>query len=209
MNQSEYADGLYAFDDPILKRMPDEAEAEGLPPIHIPDEVGRLLQVLIAASGARRILELGSLFGYSSIWMARALPADGSILTLEYSEKHAEVTRKNLQAVGLADKVEVRVGPALETLPSLEGSIFDLIFIDADKPNYPNYLDFALKLSHPGTLIVGDNTWRHGDVVTESEENGVGMAAFNRKLAAEPRLISTMVPTRDGGDAITVAVVRA
>ena len=208
MDLSEYADSLYPLNDPLLQKLPAEADAQGIPAIHIPDEVGRLLQVLIAGASVKRVLELGTLFGYSSIWMAKALPDDGSILSLEFSEKHAEVSRRNIEAAGLGDKVEVRVGAALDTLPSLEGSTFDLIFIDADKPNYPHYLDWAIKLSHPGTLILGDNTWRHGDVVTGTDENGTGMAEFNRKLAADSRLVSTMIPTRGGGDATTVAAVK-
>src|SRR5579872_880040 len=209
MNLAEYAETLFPTDDPLLIKLPEEAQAEGLPPIHIPDEVGRLLQLLIVGSGAKSILELGTLFGYSSIWMARALPSDGSILTLEFAEKHAEVSRRNLQTAGLAEKVEVRVGAALDTLPSLAGSTFDLIFIDADKINYPSYLDWAVQLSHPGTVIVADNTWRRGEVLDDADENGRAMGEFNRKVASDPRLLSTIIPTRDGADAVTVAVVRA
>jgi len=208
MNLGEYADSLYPANDPLLTRLPDEAQSEGLPAIHIPDEVGRLLQALIVSSGAKRVLELGTLFGYSSIWMARVLPADGSILSLEFSEKHAELSRRNLTTAGFADRVEVRVGAALDTLPALEGSRFDLIFIDADKVNYPKYLDWALKLSHPGTLIVADNTWRNGDVLNQADENGAAMGEFNGRVASNLRLVSTIIPTRSGGDAVMVAAVR-
>lgn len=208
MNLDEYAASLYPNDDDLLRRLPGEAESEGLPAIHIPDEVGRLLQVLILASGARRILELGTLFGYSSIWMARTLPAGGRILSLEAVPKHAELSRRNLETAGLAAKVEVKVGPALETLPTLEGSTFDFIFIDADKSNYPNYLDWALRLAHPGTVIAADNTWRQGEVVSGADETARAMAEFNRRVAAEPRLTSTLIPARGGADAVTVAVVR-
>lgn len=205
---AEYAEELYPKDE-LLERLPEEAEREGLPRIHIPDEIGRLLQVLIVSSGAKAILELGALFGYSSIWMGRALPADGSILSLEASARHVEVSRRNLERAGLSGRAEVREGAALDLLQDLEGRTFDLVFIDADKPNYPNYLDWALRLTRPGSLIVGDNTWRHGEVVSDGDENAKAMADFNKRVAEDPRLISTIIPTREGGDAVTVAAVRA
>lgn len=208
MNVSEYVTELYHTDDELLERLPAEAEKEGIPAIHIPDEVGRLLQVMIASSGARRVLELGTLFGYSSIWMARALPEDGHILTLEAQTKHAELSRRNLDVAGLASKVEVRVGNALETLPGLEGQVFDVIFIDADKVNYVHYLDWSLRLSRPGTVIIADNTWRHGDVLNRESPDGKALCEFNRRVATDDRLASAMITTRDGGDAVTVAVVR-
>jgi predicted O-methyltransferase YrrM len=210
MNLDEYVSSLYPTTDTLLRDLPEMAQQEGLPPIHIPDEVGRLLQVLIIVSGARRVLELGTLFGYSTIWMARALPDDGRIISLEAVEKHALVSRRNVEAAGMAGKVEVRLGPALGSLPALAGETFDLIFIDADKPGYVAYLDWALRLSKPGTVIVADNTWRHGDILTRTEDDGNRtMAEFNRRVAENERLASTIVATRNGGDAVTVAVVES
>jgi len=204
-----YTRDLYPTPDTLLAELPELARREGLPAIHIPDEVGRLLQILIVASRACRVLELGTLFGYSSIWIARALGADGRLVTLEADPKHAEVSRRNLARAGLSEKVEVVVGPALESLQSLAGEVFDLVFIDADKPSYISYLDFALRLSRPGTLIVADNTWRRGEVTaTDGDESARTMAEFNSRVANESRLISTIVPTKDGADAVTVAVVR-
>ncbi|HZT96098.1 MAG TPA: O-methyltransferase [Chloroflexota bacterium] len=207
---SEYAQDLYGTTaDELLRSLPEEAQREGLPAIHIPDEVGRLLQILILTSGVKRILELGTLFGYSSIWMGRVLPEDGHIVSLEAETRHVEVSRRNHARAGLEGKIEVRTGAALDVLPQLEGQTFDLIFIDADKVNYSNYLDWSLKLAHKGTLIVADNTWRHGDVAaSEADESGRAMAEFNRKLAEDRRLLSTLIPTRDCGDAVSVAYVR-
>ena len=209
MKLSEYAATLYQSPDELLERIPIEAQAEGLPPIHIPDEIGRLLQVLIVSTDTRRILELGTLFGYSTIWMARALPDDGHIVTLEAAAKHADLARRNLDAAGVSGKVEIRQGPALETLPVLADEQFDMIFIDADKVNYVNYLNWALRLSRPGSVIVADNTWRQGDVAAlGGDDNARAMAEFNCLVAGNGNLYSTIVPTRDGDDALTLAVVR-
>jgi predicted O-methyltransferase YrrM len=209
MTLGEYVTTLYPTRDALLQELPGKAEREGLPAIHIPDEVGRLLQVLIISSGVRTVLELGTLFGYSTIWMARALPGDGRIISLEAVEKHAAISKRNLEAAGLAAKVDVRVGPAIESLPRLSGQTFDLVFIDADKPGYVAYLEWALQLTHAGSLIVADNTWRHGDVVAATNDEGNRiMAEFNRLVAANEGLVSTVIATRDGGDAVTVATVR-
>lgn len=205
----EYADQLYGEKDELLAALPYEAEREGLPAIHIPDEIGRLLQVLIIASGTKTVLELGTLFGYSSIWMGRVLPADGRIISLEAEPEHARVSRRNIERAGLSDKVEVREGAALDSLSRLEESSFDLVFIDADKANYVNYLDWALRLTHPGSLILGDNTWRQGSLLAaDADEAARVMAEFNRAVAENDRLVSTIIPTREGRDAVTVAVVR-
>jgi predicted O-methyltransferase YrrM len=142
--------------------------------------------------------------------MTRALPPDGRLLTLEADPRHADVTRRNARRAGLADRIEVREGPALDSLVSLRGEEFDFIFIDADKTSYPQYLEAALQLSHPGTVIVGDNVWRGGVVTEDSGDEVVqAVARYNTDLARNPRLLSTIVSTRDGGDAASISVVRA
>lgn len=209
MNLDQYATSLYPAKDTLLEQLPAQAEQQGVPTIHIPDEVGRLLQVLTLSAGVRQILEIGTLFGYSSIWMARVLPPEGRITSLEVSDKHARLARENLAKAGVAEKVVIKVGPALSSLPQLEGTTFDLIFIDADKTGYIDYLGWALRLSRPGTLIVADNTWRHGGVLSDIEDEGNRtIAEFNQQVAHDERLVSTVISTRDGGDATTIAVVR-
>ncbi|HEX6161409.1 MAG TPA: O-methyltransferase, partial [Thermoanaerobaculia bacterium] len=150
----DYVSGLYVADDPEI----DQAD---LPEIAVSAPQGKVLYLLALACRANRILEIGTLAGYSAIWMARALPPDGRMVTLEYDPHHADVARANIERAGLADRVEVRVGAALETLPTLEGP-FDFIFIDADKENYPAYFRAAVSLSRPGTMIVADNVVRDG-----------------------------------------------
>jgi caffeoyl-CoA O-methyltransferase len=202
----------FAPEDAELRTANDRAQAAGLPPIQISPLQGKLLQVLAAAAGARKILEIGALAGYSGAWLARALPADGKLITLEVSAKHAEVVRETFAAAGVADRAEVRVGPALETLPTLASEApFDLVFIDADKGNYPAYLDWAVKLSRPGTIIVADNVIRGGRVFQSPppDENAAGGAAYNAKLLANPRLLSVAFPMDDEGmDGFAISVVR-
>lgn len=189
-------------DDPALQGLQAEAEKEGLPPISIGPEQGKFLQVLIQASGVRKVLEVGCLGGYSGAWMARALPADGRLISLELEEKHAAFTRRQWASLGLADKAEVRVGPALDTLPGLaEEAPFDLIFIDADKNNYPAYLEWALRYSKSGTIILGDNVSMGGRLVDQDRQESPaiqGMRRFAEAMAADPRLVSTVVPYADG-----------
>jgi len=154
--------------DAALESAVADSAAAGLPPISVTANQGKLLQLLARMQGARAILELGTLGGYSTIWLARALPAGGRLITLEAEPRYAELARANIARAGLAERVELRVGAALRTLPQLhaEGAgPFDLIFIDADKENYPGYFEWALRLSRPGTLIVGDNVVRDGAIV--------------------------------------------
>jgi predicted O-methyltransferase YrrM len=195
-------------------------EAAGLPPIAVTPNQGKLLELLARLNGARTILELGTLGGYSTIWLARALPEGGRLITLEAEPRYAEVARANIERAGFADVVELRVGLALETLPELlaEGrGPFDLIFIDADKENYPGYLDWSLKLSRPGTLIVGDNVVRDGailhpgarDPLTGSAELIGGVRRFYELLAEEPRVSATAIQTvgAKGYDGFALALV--
>ena len=194
--------------------------AAELPPITVSASQGKLLELLVRVHGAQRILELGTLGGYSTIWMARALPAGGRLVTLEASPRFAEVARANIARAGLAETVEVRVGPALETLPELtaDAAPFDLIFIDADKANYPHYLEWSLKLSRPGTLIVADNVIGGGAILDTDgsepwgEEGGVqGVRRFYDLLAAEPRVSATAIQTvgDKGYDGFVLALVTA
>jgi predicted O-methyltransferase YrrM len=172
----------------------------GLPAIDVSPLQGKLLFLIAQIQGARRILEIGTLGGYSTICLARALPADGRLTTLELNPRHAEVARSNISRAGLAEKVAVIVGPAAESLARLHdegGGPFDLIFIDADKSGYPHYLAWALKLSRPGTVIIGDNVVRRGAVADagSADENVRGVREFIESVASEPRLSATVIQT--------------
>lgn len=224
---------LFAPEDDALRGAIDALAANDMPAIQISPLQGRTLQVLAAACGARKMLEIGALSGYSSIWLARALPPDGRLISLEISEKHASVARASLARAGLSDHAEVRVGPGEELLPALltEGP-FDLIFIDADKPGYPTYLDWALKLSRPGTVIVADNVIRGGSPLHDALMSGTAavqasnaqpeyvphdnsdavvaaIGEYDRRVASDPRLISVVLPMDDDGtDGFAISVVR-
>lgn len=207
---SEWTADLFAREDDVLSDLRAEMERRDMPAIAVSAEEGKLLQVLASAIGARRILEIGTLGGYSAIWMARALPRDGYLLTLELEEKHAEVARAFAARAGLDTVIEVRVGPALESLDGLERETtppFDVCFIDADKESYPKYLDHAFRLVRPGGLILGDNAFLGGRILDPSDptESAVAMREFNRRIAEDRRLISVVVPIRDG---LSVSVVR-
>jgi len=186
----------------------------GLPSIDVSRLQGKFLELLVRIAGALRILEIGTLGGYSTIWMARALPQGGRIVTLEANPRHAEVARANLINAGVLDRVDLRLGRAIENLPALEASAagpFDLIFIDADKPSNPEYLQWAMKLSRPGTVIVTDNVVREGKVVDlKSDDKDVqGTRRFAELVAAEPRLSATVLQTvgSKGYDGFALAVV--
>ncbi len=207
MDLTDYIDSLYGGEDDLLRRMREKAADEGVPAIQVPFSLGQLLQVVVLASGARSILEIGTLFGYSAVLMGRVLPEDGHMLCLEVSSRHAEIARRNIADAGLSQQIEVRQGNALDLLPALQGQTFDFIFIDADKPGYPAYLDWALKVSKRGTVIVADNIWRHGEVTTDADENAAAMGKFNRLVAENPRLKTAIVPRTDGSDAASVSVV--
>jgi predicted O-methyltransferase YrrM len=200
--------------DPVLEAALAATAAAGIPMINVAPNQGKLLYVLAVAHGARTILEIGTLAGYSTIWLARALPADGRLITLEYEPKHAEVARANIARAGLAAQVEVRVGAALDTLPQLaaeDAGPFDLVFIDADKVNSVAYFNWALKLTRPGSLIIIDNVVRDGKVIdAASRDVSVqGVRALYEALAAEPRVAATAVQTvgSKGYDGLAVAVV--
>jgi predicted O-methyltransferase YrrM len=209
-----YITGLLAPHDPALESALEASAAAGLPEIQVSPNQGKFLNLLARLQSARAILELGTLGGYSTIWLARALPKDGRLVTLEADPKHAEVARANIARAGLAGIVELRLGPALETLPKLaaEGrGPFDLIFIDADKPNIPEYFAWALKLSRRGSLILVDNVVRDGAVIdaTSADPSIQGVRRFNELLAAEPRVSATAIQTvgSKGYDGFAIALV--
>jgi predicted O-methyltransferase YrrM len=212
----EYITNLFGPDDPTLAAALQDSVAAGLPPIAVTPPLGRLLHLLALSVGARRILEIGALAGYSAIWLARALPPDGRLITLEFDPRHAEIAQTNIARAGLADRAEVRVGRAIDSLAELVaegGEPFDLIFIDADKPSYLAYLQASLKLARSGALIVADNVVRQGRVadVEDDDANVRGVRQFNAALAAEPHLTATIVQTvsSKGYDGVAIAVVNS
>ncbi|MDB5442143.1 MAG: methyltransferase [Phenylobacterium sp.] len=181
--------------DEVLDQALSDSRAAGLPAINVAPNQGKLLQLLAQMVGATRILEIGTLGGYSTIWLARALPPDGQLVTLEYDPKHAEVARRNIERAGLADRVEVKVGRGVDLLPSLTGP-FDFSFIDADKASNPAYFAGALKLSRPGSVIVVDNVVRAGAVLEAGGSADVqGIRRMNEMIAAEARVTATAVQT--------------
>ena len=209
-----YLADLFVPSDPALDAALEASAAAGLPAISISPNQGKLLQLLARVQGARNILEIGTLGGYSTIWLARSLPAGGRLITLEFEPKHAEVARANFARAGLAGVVELRVGRALDTLPQLaaEGrGPFDLIFIDADKENYADYFVWALKLARRGTLIIADNVVRKGAVTDAGSSDPLvqGVRRFNELLAAEKRVSATVFQTvgTKGYDGFAIALV--
>src|SRR5580698_2257704 len=166
----EYLDTTVLDDDPVLSAALEDSDAAGLPKIAVSAQQGKFLSLLATAVGARRILEIGTLGGFSTIWLARGAGPDGRVITLEYEPKHAEVARANIDRAGVGDRVEVVVGPALETLPTVTQGPFDLVFIDADKENNPGYLEWAVKLTRPGSMIVVDNVVRDGAILSHGDD---------------------------------------
>ncbi len=210
----DYIENLFPPSDSALQAALSDSESNGLPQINVSANEGRLLHMLARLCGAKTILEIGTLGGYSTIWLARALPEGGRLLSLEYSPKHAEVARANIERAGLSDRVEVRVGAGLDLLPQLasngEGP-FDLFFIDADKENYPGYLEWAIKLSHPGSVILSDNLIRNGAVIDPKQGDVVPtvVASYNRELALNPRLESVILPiARESIDGLGITIVK-
>jgi predicted O-methyltransferase YrrM len=209
----DYIGAAFGLDDPALTETLAASEAAGLPPIAVSPAQGKLLHILARMLGARRILEVGTLGGYSTIWMARALPDDGRLTTLEIDPKHAETARASLAKAGLGHKVEVKVGPALESLASLHAAgeaPFDLVFIDADKQNNAAYFDWALKLTRPGALILVDNVVREGRVLNPDGDAMVqGVRRFYDRIKGEPKVTATAIQTvgLKGWDGLAVALV--
>jgi predicted O-methyltransferase YrrM len=189
-----YFTDLLVASDPVLNRALEASAEAGMPAIAVSPTQGKLLMLLAQMQGARTILEIGTLGAYSTIWLARGLTAGGRLITLEANAKHAEVARANIARAGLEHAVDVRLGRALDTLPQLRSEApFDLIFIDADKAAYPEYLSWAIKLSRSGSVIVADNVVRNGAVIDESsgDPNVEGVRRFNELLAADRRVSAT------------------
>jgi len=209
-----YFTDLLVQADPALDAAMQAIEAAGLPNISVSPAMGKLLHLLTRMQRVRSILEIGTLGGYSTIWLARALPADGRLVTLEADPRHAEIARSNIARAGVSHLVDVRLGPAIETLPKLDAeglAPFDLIFVDADKPSTPEYFGWALQLSRPGSLIIVDNVVRDGAVVdpTSRDASVQGMRRFLAMLASEPRVNATAIQTvgAKGYDGFVLAIV--
>lgn len=209
--ESYFVEHLLAGDPPLSGAL-SASSAAGLPAIDVAPTEGKLLHLMARMSGTRRILELGTLGGYSAIWLARALPNDGRLITVELSPVHAEVARGNIEGAGVSSKVEIRVGPALDVLPTLAGEApFDFFFIDADKANVPNYFEWALKLARPGSIIVVDNVVRNGAVVDSDTQdaNIQGVRRLIEMLEKDSRVSATALQTvgSKGYDGFLVAIV--
>ena len=212
----QYLAERYAYGDDALTAALAANAAARLPAIDVSPTQGKLLQILAKMIGARRILEIGTLGGYSSLWLAGALPADGRLITLEFNARHAGVALSNFGRAGLTDRIELREGPALESLEKLHAEgvePFDFFFIDADKPNNPNYLDWALKLSHRGSEIVFDNVIREGAILNAGSRDPAVLETrrLHDMIAAEPRLSATAMQTvgAKGYDGFAIALVIA
>lgn len=195
-----WADDLYVREDAVLANLCSAMEERDLPLIQVPARTGLLLHLMVRATGARRVLEIGTLAGYSAVWMGRALPPDGRLLTLEKEPGHAELARESLRGAGLDDRVEVREGRAADLLPELDAGAWDLVFIDADKESYPLYLEHAARLLRPGGVVLADNAFWHGEVLEDDpvEESTKRLLDFHRQLAASPDFQATVLPVGDG-----------
>jgi caffeoyl-CoA O-methyltransferase len=202
---------MFAPEDEGLQSALREASQAGLPEIQISPIQGKLLQLLATMCNAQKILEIGALAGYSGIWLARALPPGGHLITLEVSPAHADVVKKSFASAGVGDRTEVRVGKALDLLPQLANEApFDLVFIDADKAPYPQYLDWALRYTRPGSIIVADNCIRGGKGLRPSGDEGTaGVFEYNQRVVNNPHLVSLALPLDDEyTDGFTIAVVK-
>lgn len=201
LTPDEYVNQLYQEDELLLK-VKEAIRASGMPEVSIAPAYGRLLTFLAKTSGASAILEIGALGGYSGICLARGLGEGGKLTSLELKEAYAAMAKGHLEAGGFGDKVEYHIGPAADSLQRLEeeGRTFDFVFIDADKENYPVYLDYAIRLARPGTVIVGDNCFLRGRTLNPDKQGPAVLAVrrFNEQMASDPRLVTTMLPDYDG-----------
>jgi caffeoyl-CoA O-methyltransferase len=207
-----YIEELFAPQDEALEAAVRESQRAGLPEIQVSPSEGKLLQLLAEMVGARRILEVGTLGGYSAINLARGMAEDGALISLEIDEHYAEVARQNVERAGLGERIEIRVGDARELLARIadngEGP-FDLVFIDADKQGYPEYLEWAMKLVRPGSLILGDNTIWGGTIINPQDDSTRAIYEFNERLAKDPRLSATVLPLiRERVDGLAIARIR-
>jgi predicted O-methyltransferase YrrM len=194
-----YVSELFAAEDPILRKIRARHGEHKLPPINVSPEEGKLLYLLLRMINAKRVLEIGSLGGYSGVWLGRALPPDGKLTTLEKDPRHARIAREGFKEAGLEGRVELIEGGALEILPTLTPG-FDAVFIDADKEPLPKYYDWGMRLLRIGGLLLCDNAFFHGAAVDESDQSGnaLGVRGFNKLASGDPRLVATILPVRDG-----------
>ncbi|TZF98930.1 O-methyltransferase (plasmid) [Chryseobacterium panacisoli] len=210
----QYISNLVAPEDSFLQETIQSLDDASMPQISITPTQGKFLQVMMLMCKAKRVLELGTLGAYSTIWMARAIPSDGKVITIEYDPHHADIASRNIAKAGLSDQIDLRVGKAMDLLKELIAANedpFDFIFIDADKPPYTEYFELALKLSHPGTVIVCDNIIREGKVLDENtnDERVMGVQRFNKMLASNPKVTATIMQTVGAKeyDGMSIAVV--
>ncbi|CAN5745371.1 O-methyltransferase [soil metagenome] len=211
---NRYIEERFAALDPLLERNLEAADAAGLPTINVSAAQGKLPYLPTKIAGARRVLEVGTLGGFSTTWLARALPPGGTVVTLEFNPAHADVARRNLEGVAPGVTIDVRVGEAAQSLTEMIAQrepAFDLVFIDADKPGYVVYLDLVLQLSRPGTVILADNVIRHGQVIdeTSTDPSATGARNYNNAVASHPRLETVLLPLlRDTIDGVAISIVR-
>jgi predicted O-methyltransferase YrrM len=201
-----YIVDTFAPEDDILKNVVSETEKKKFPLIQVSPENGKFLNLMIKMIGAKNVLEIGTLTGYSTIWMARALPVEGKVITLEISKEHAEAARNNFKKAGLENKIELILGSAMESLDKLKNEKFDFAFIDADKTGYPAYFDKVIGMMNKGGIIAADNTLRDGNIVKPNPDEGTkAIQVYNNKTANDSRLESLLVPISDG---LTVSLVK-
>ncbi|WP_080779529.1 O-methyltransferase [Chryseobacterium phocaeense] len=210
----QYISNLVAPEDEILQQTIASLDKASMPQISVTATQGKFLQLMLLTCKAKRVLELGTLGAYSTIWMARAIPADGKVITVEFDPHHAQVASENIAKAGLSDKIDLRIGKAMDVLNELIAKgeeAFDFIFIDADKPPYAEYFELALQLSHPGTMIICDNVIREGKVLDENttDERVKGVQRFNQLLADHPKVTATIMQTVGAKeyDGMAIAVV--
>ncbi|MGZ4032011.1 MAG: O-methyltransferase [Tumebacillaceae bacterium] len=200
--REQYVADLFVQEDEMLSQVRASVVANGMPSIWVSPELGKMLYLLVKMSNSKRILEIGALGGYSGVWLTRGLPEDGKLISLELMPEYAKLAHENLTKAGRGHQVEYRVGEALDSLKQLleEGQKFDFFFIDADKINYPNYLELAIQLSNPGAIITGDNVMLGNRVIDpeNNDENTLAMREFNKRVATDERLESILLPVRDG-----------
>lgn len=202
----KYITDTFIHEDELLKQIVADTESKNIPLIQVSPETGKLLGMFIKMIGAKSILEIGTLTGYSTIWMARALPPDGKVTTLELTKAHADEALKNYKKTGLENMITLMLGKAIDSLDALAGSSFDLVFIDADKENCVNYFNKVIEMVRPGGLIITDNTLRRGEVIDPNPGPGaLGIIAYNKLVANDSRVESLLVPIDDG---ITISLVK-
>lgn len=195
----QYIAGIFAEEDDVLRNVVKDAESRDFPMIQVSPDLGKFLYLLVKMVKAGNALEIGTLAGYSSIWIARALPAGGRLITLEVSAPHAETAKTNFRQAGLEEKIELKLGNAMDSLEKLKNEKFDFVFIDADKTGYPDYFDKVMLMVNRGGIVAADNTLRKGQVILDYRDEGTeAIKVYNKKVANDPRVESLLVPISDG-----------